>query len=176
MAMCGIIFTALTAVRPTEARLATWDEIDLKDDLWTIEAHRMKKKKAHVVPLTKQMKEVLRRMELVGGNEGYIFKSTRHKKPLSDAAVMSYIKDNDWTDTTTHGLRSSFAVYSAMQGTNPDLIGMCLSHQHQKGAVFEAYQRSTLVEDRRPIMEVWNNYLWPKHMFEEQGLFPHYEG
>ena len=38
-----LIFLAFTGVRSGEARLATWEEIDLDTATWTIPAHRMKK-------------------------------------------------------------------------------------------------------------------------------------
>ena len=48
-----LIFIALTGVRSGEGRRATWDEIDLDTDTWTIPAPRMKAiEKQHRVPLT----------------------------------------------------------------------------------------------------------------------------
>jgi integrase len=46
------LFQLYTAVRPSEAREAAWDEIDLKTQRWTIPEARMKMKKQHLVPLT----------------------------------------------------------------------------------------------------------------------------
>ena len=40
-------FQALTATRPSEARLAQWSEIDMRESLWTIPAGRMKAAEEH---------------------------------------------------------------------------------------------------------------------------------
>ena len=45
-------FLVLTAARGGEARLATWDEIDLKVREWRIPGQRMKTGREHVVPLS----------------------------------------------------------------------------------------------------------------------------
>ena len=47
------------AVRPSEALLATWDEIDLERALWVIPAARTKTDKEHVAPLSAVALEVL---------------------------------------------------------------------------------------------------------------------
>jgi integrase len=53
-------------VRPTEARLARWNEFDLQAGIWTIPASRMKRRKddaeGHVVPLSEQALALLREM------------------------------------------------------------------------------------------------------------------
>lgn len=45
-------FLILTACRTSEVLLARWDEIDEKENLWTIPAERMKAKRIHRVPLS----------------------------------------------------------------------------------------------------------------------------
>lgn len=42
-----LLFQLYTAVRPSEARLATWNEIDLEKGIWKIPANRMKNEKPH---------------------------------------------------------------------------------------------------------------------------------
>ena len=45
-------FIILTATRSGEARLATWDEIDLNNKVWIIPADRMKMEEEHRIPLS----------------------------------------------------------------------------------------------------------------------------
>jgi integrase len=47
-----LLFQLLTAVRPSEAREARWEEVDLEARRWLIPEKRMKMGKAHLVPLT----------------------------------------------------------------------------------------------------------------------------
>jgi integrase len=42
----------LTGFRSQEVRLATWEEFDLDQRLWTIPAEHMKRSRAHIVPLS----------------------------------------------------------------------------------------------------------------------------
>ena len=52
-------FLVLTAARSGEVRLATWDEIDATDHVWSIPAARMKMKRDHRAPLCGRAMEVL---------------------------------------------------------------------------------------------------------------------
>jgi integrase len=45
-------FAVLTAARSGEARGATWAEVDLKENVWTVAAERMKAGREHRVPLS----------------------------------------------------------------------------------------------------------------------------
>ena len=57
----------LTATRSAEARLATWDEIDLVAMVWTIPGRRMKAARPHRVPLCGRAVEVLWEAERLRG-------------------------------------------------------------------------------------------------------------
>ena len=50
--MACLLFIAATVARSGEARLATWDEIDLDAKTWTVSAERTKTSRMHVVPLS----------------------------------------------------------------------------------------------------------------------------
>ncbi|WP_122697995.1 tyrosine-type recombinase/integrase, partial [Pseudomonas viridiflava] len=55
----GLRLLALLAARPSEIREARWSEIDLNKKLWTIPAERMKRRREHVVPLSRQAVEAI---------------------------------------------------------------------------------------------------------------------
>jgi integrase len=57
-----IRFCLLTASRPSEAMGARWREIDFKAATWTVPPERMKKDKLHVVPLSHEALDLLRRL------------------------------------------------------------------------------------------------------------------
>jgi integrase len=50
---------ALLFPRPGELRLAKWREIDFVNALWSIPAERMKMRREHIVPLSKQAMKIL---------------------------------------------------------------------------------------------------------------------
>ena len=52
-------FLVWTACRSSEVRLATWDEVDLEPETWTVPANRMKAKRDHRVQLSRRALEML---------------------------------------------------------------------------------------------------------------------
>ena len=52
-------FLVLTAARSGEVRLATWEEIDLAGQVWTVPVLRMKAKREHRVPLSRRAAGIL---------------------------------------------------------------------------------------------------------------------
>lgn len=64
-------------VRPGELRHAEWSEVDLDEALWTIPAAKMKMRKAHAVPLSRQAVELFRSVQAASGPSGYVFPSIR---------------------------------------------------------------------------------------------------
>ena len=60
-------------------------------------------------------------------------------------------------DGTPHGMRSAFRSWCSDTGVPRDLAEMCLGHA-VKG-VEGAYQRSDMIDRRRPLMEDWAHHL-----------------
>ena len=79
----------LTGTRTAETIGARWDEI--KDGFWVIPATRMKAKREHVVPLSKQVLALLDDLPRVKGCP-YIFAGTRGGEPLSNQAMSELLK------------------------------------------------------------------------------------
>lgn len=50
----------LTGVRTIELRAAEWKEFDLDNALWEIPKERIKKRRSHLVPLSKQAINILK--------------------------------------------------------------------------------------------------------------------
>lgn len=148
-------FYMLTAVRVQNVTRMTWDEVD--GDVWHIPGERMKTGAPFRVPLSPQAKEVLSR---VGGKgEGYVFPSPQaYKKGLiSENAFTKWFRDNDWP-TTAHGWRSTFREWCVSEGIDDYLAEVCLQHEKRQKTV-AAYQREDRLEQRRPVMEAWSEFL-----------------
>jgi integrase len=63
-------------VRPGELRHAEWQEIDFEAALWTIPAGKMKMRKPHCMPLSRQALELFTGLRaIVGDRKGYVFPS-----------------------------------------------------------------------------------------------------
>ena len=142
----------LTACRTGEVIGARWSEI--KGDVWTIPASRMKAGVEHRVPLCKRAVEILRGLERHGDD---VFVS-RHGSRLTDTAVLRYLKDMGRNETV-HGFRSSFRDWAAEQTSFPhDVCEMALAHAI-KNKTEAAYKRTDLFEKRRKLMDPWASFL-----------------
>jgi integrase len=165
-------FGILTATRSSEVRLAEWSEIDFETKLWTIPAVRMKAKREHWVPLSHQAIKLLENLPRVEEDK-FIFVGTRDKRPLSDMTLSAVIRRfNDvkdgqtppWIDPSNdrevvpHGFRSTFRDWAAEVGHYPrELAEHALAHS-LPDKVEAAYQRGTMLERRRPMMQAWSDY------------------
>lgn len=154
-------FIALAACRTGEARFATWDEIDLKERIWSIPAGRMKMRRDHVVPITARMATILAEAKqqhaLAGGKNDYVFVNTKGVALSEMAGLMFMRRLPGYERFTVHGLRATFKGWAATQTDFPrELIEEQLAHQ--LGAVEQAYMRGSAVERRRPMMEAWSAF------------------
>lgn len=150
-------FQLLTMVRSTEARLATWDEIDLERKVWVIPADRMKCKREHKVQLSEQVISIISQAKELCGAGGYIFKSTKHKKALSVPVISELINRSSFKGVmTAHGLRSVASTILNEHEFNPDIIESMLAHS--VGGVRAIYNRSRHEERKRELYQWWADY------------------
>lgn len=156
---------ALFFVRPGEICQAEWGEIEWDAAVWRIPAHKMKMKRPHVVPLSRQALDVLRELQAVSGTNRWLFPSrwdkTRHESTgVLTAALrrMGY----DRATMTGHGFRAMAATTLSEQGWPSETIEHQLAHV-DKNQVRAAYQRSDLVEERRKMLQAWADWLDMQH-------------
>lgn len=157
VAQAAIVFCAMTASRKTEVAHAKWEEFDFETATWYVPPERRKdcKPYPHRVPLSKQVMELLQSFPRI--NE-YVFPSDRRLgRPLNTAAITTKICQRN-CGYTVHGFRSTFRDWCAENGV-PDTVAE-KSLMHSTGnAVVQAYQRSDLLELRRPVMQKWAEVL-----------------
>jgi integrase len=156
----------LCATRTTETLKATWQEIDLDNELWVIPANRMKGRKEHKIPLSKEAVAILARMREARISE-YVFPNLSNGKHLSQAGMSSVLKrlnkNGEWLDKqgrkiSAHGFRSTFRDYIADKTTfDGAMAEHALAHKIPDAAV-AAYQRSTMVDKRRVMMQQYSDY------------------
>jgi integrase len=143
-------FTVLTAARTGEVNKATWSEIDMQARLWTVPAERAKSRRAHAVPLSEAALELLAVLPRKGprlfpGCSGNAMPYVLRTTPGGEAV-------------TVHGFRSSFRDWAAETGIRQELAEAALAH-NDKTATEAAYNRTALVEQRRPVMQAWAKFI-----------------
>lgn len=155
---------AYTFVRPGELRHMEWSEIDLERAIWDIPAGKMKMKVSHFVPLCVQAVEILRQLQPLTGSGRYVFpcnRSQQGQRAMSENTInaalrrMGYEKD----EFTGHGFRAMARTILDEQLNFPVAhIEAQLAHA-VKDANGRAYNRTTFLDDRRKMMQVWADYL-----------------
>jgi len=156
-------FLILTAARTHNIMNAKWDQIDFKDELWTIQAIDMKVGNIHIVPLSKRCIQILHDLEQTKTCE-YIFegKSKKHGG-LSNNAMDKFLQQHlGYTNITVHGFRSSFKDWSSEITTHENKVSeMALAHTIGNKAE-AAYRRGKLIDKRRVMMSDWEAYCYLK--------------
>jgi integrase len=159
----AIELSMLTFVRPGELRKATWNEFDFDEKQWTIPAERMKMKRAHIVPLSKQAIKILmeQKEETDHLNTPYVFPSQiRPRDPMSDGTVNVALKKLGYKGRmNAHGFRAlARTAIREKLGYEPDVIEAQLAHK-AAGPLGEAYNRAQFLEQRTKMMQDWANYI-----------------
>ncbi|MCF4113400.1 MULTISPECIES: tyrosine-type recombinase/integrase [Dethiosulfovibrio] len=155
----ALLFQAYTFARPGELRKAEWIEFD--GATWKIPAEKMKMKRVHWVPLSRQTVEVLNKLKEISGKSRYLFPSIRSTvKPMSDATVLAALRRLGYTqeEMTGHGFRSMFSTIANEHGWPPDVIERQLAHV-QKNQVRAAYNHAEYILQRRELMQWWADWL-----------------
>lgn len=153
----GLEFLILTAARTGEVIGATWNEIDLDNEIWIVPGDRMKNGKEHRVPLSSASIEVLRRMESIAVSN-YVFPGGKNNRPLSNMAFLQLLKRMGHGDLTGHGFRSTFRDWVAERTNYPNEVAeMALAHT-VGDKVEAAYRRGDMFDKRRHLLDDWSGF------------------
>lgn len=154
----ALLWSAYTFCRPKEVRQAEWQEIDFERGLWIIPAEKMKMRREHRVPLSRQCLEVLKNQK--GFHEKWVFPSVRKGKCLSEAGVLSAIRSMGYEKDKmcAHGFRAMASTMLNELGYRPDIIEISLAHG-EENKVRAVYNRAEYMEERRKMMQEWADYL-----------------
>lgn len=156
-------------VRTSELTTTPWSEIDLENELWVIDWHRMKmgKKKInprkvnHHVFLPRQGWDLLRELHAITGNNTYLFPSQRRPtEPATNFGILAALKRMGYKgEMTGHGFRSlAMGVIKERLGYRHEVVDRQLSHA--SGDTYgEAYDRAVFLNERRVMMQAYADYL-----------------
>ena len=153
---------ALTFVRPGELRTAEWSEVDFDQALWTIPAAKMKMRRPHRVPLSRQALELLRGLHALTGTRGLVFPGAwDFKKPLSENTLNAALRRLGYARNvmTAHGFRAAASSMLNESGKwNADAVEAQLAHV-EGNAVRRAYARAEFWDERVRLMTWWADRL-----------------
>lgn len=156
----AIWLLCLTAVRTGELRGAEWAEFDLDAKAWTIPASRMKKRREHIVPLSSQAIEILRRLRELTGDGRFLFANRNDStKVMSENTILFVLYRIGYRGRMTgHGFRALFSSSANDHQQPADVVDACLAHV-VKDKTERAYNRALLLERRRRVMQWWGDHV-----------------
>lgn len=156
-------------VRPGELRHAEWSEVDLETGLWIIPAGKMKMRRPHQVPLSRQSVELFRQIHAITGPAGYVFPSIRTRtRPMSENTINAGLRRLGFAgdEMTAHGFRA-MASTLLNEARDPktkkhlwkaDAIERALAHG-ESDAVRGAYHRGQHWDERVEMAQWWSDHL-----------------
>ncbi len=148
--------------RPGELRQALWEEFDLDAAIWRIPAGRMKARRPHAIPLSRQVVAYLREVQEFSGPTGYVFPAFHTtRKPMSENTMNQAFRRMGFTgdEVTSHGLRTTASTLLNESGKwHPDAIERALAHG-DSDAVRGIYNRGHYLDERTAMMQWWSDHL-----------------
>jgi integrase len=156
-------FSAYTFQRPGEVRHAEWKEIAWDAAEWRLPAEKMKMKRLHIVPLSRQVLEILRQLKPVTGHGRFVFPSIHSPAgivPMSENTISAALRRLGYTreEMSPHGFRGMASSNLNEQGWPPDVIERQLAHV-EENAVRAAYNHAEYLPQRREMMQWWADWL-----------------
>ncbi|MGB4101010.1 MAG: tyrosine-type recombinase/integrase [Alphaproteobacteria bacterium] len=151
---------ALTFVRTGELIGAKWDEIDFDREEWHIPKERMKMRRPHIVPLSRQALATLKTLHTITGGKPCVFHSQRGKsKHISNGAVLMALRRMGYAGKMTgHGFRSLASTILNERGFAPDVIERQLAHE-DGDKIRSAYNRAEYLLERKKMMQSYADFL-----------------
>jgi integrase len=153
----ALLFQILTMTRPGEVRGAKQSEFNFEKKTWGISSERTKMRRYHMIPLSDQALEIVKRNWISIDGVELIFPSLNsNRKWLSENAFNSAIRRMGYTkdEVTAHGFRSTASTILNTRGHESDVIEAALAHQ-DKNVIRRTYNRATYWDQRVILMQNW---------------------
>nr|WP_281435350.1 site-specific integrase [Methylobacterium sp. SD274] len=159
----------LTGQRRSEVLEADWREFNLAASSWTIPRERAKNDRAHVVPLSPRVTEILDGLPRIGAKPLFVF-TTNGTTPFSGVskahdrlnrlAAAHMPEGEPLAPWRLHDIRRTFASGCARLGVSVHVVEKALNHTSGTfGGIVGVYQRHDFADERRRAMELWAGHL-----------------
>ena len=140
-----------------------WNEVDMDDRLIRIRGERMKMKKPHLVPMSKQVYNFFNELKKVNFDSEFVFPTPVKNKnqPITTAALLQAIRKQGIKKDvfTTHSFRSMASTrLNEMSGIMGDAVEMQLSHR-DADTIRDTYNHAQYLDARIDMMQKWSDYL-----------------
>ncbi|MBN3064383.1 integrase arm-type DNA-binding domain-containing protein [Pectobacterium aquaticum] len=171
-----INLSLLIFIRSSELRFARWPEIDFERALWTIPPERepipgvkfsergSKMHTPHLVPLSRQALEILKKIREVSGHCELVFIGDHSsRKPVSEGTVNKALQTMGYdtkTEVCGHGFRTMACSSLIESGLwSRDAVERQMSHQERNGVRAAYIHKAEHLDERRLMLQWWADYL-----------------
>lgn len=148
---------ALTAQRRTEVAAMKWSDVDLDAATWVLHAKETKSARAHLVPLSEPVVEILRGLPHLGkyvfthDGETHVAGYAKAKSRVDSFIAAAGGKIAPWT---LHDLRRTAATHMVRLGVLEEVVGRVLNHA-PKGVTAKVYALHTYAPEKRSALDRW---------------------
>lgn len=155
----GFYLLAYTFVRTNELRFMQWNEVDWQAKLWRIPAERMKMKRPHIVPLSRQALAILDQIKALNLSNKYVFFNISTKKPLSENAFLNALERMGYKGRMTgHGFRGLASTTLHERQYMHEAIELQLAHD-KENKISKAYNGAEHLPYRIKMMNEWADFV-----------------
>lgn len=151
----------LTFVRTSELRFARWQEfegLEGSDPIWRIPAERMKMRRAHLVPLSRQAVAILGQIRDLRLGSAYLFPANTKLGVISENTLLFALYRMGYRRrATVHGFRSLASTILNEAQFNRDWIEMQLAHADN--SVRGVYNAAEWLSGRLQMLQWWADFL-----------------
>ncbi|MBN3114975.1 integrase arm-type DNA-binding domain-containing protein [Pectobacterium brasiliense] len=181
-----INLSLLIFIRSSELRFARWPEIDFERALWTIPPERepipgvkfsergSKMHTPHLVPLSRQALEILKKIREVSGHCELVFIGDHSpRKPVSEGTVNKALQTMGYdtkTEVCGHGFRTMACSSLIESGLwSRDAVERQMSHQERNGVRAAYIHKAEHLDERKLMLQWWADFLDANR---ERGVSP----
>lgn len=150
-----------TFVRTVELRKAQWVEFDVDGSEWKIPPERMKKRRLHLVPLSRQAQALLNELRKITGAGDSLFPNFRRPDDVMSATTINRALEHMgyasglWTG---HDFRATASTLLHEMGYRPEVIELQLAHV-ETNKTKGAYNHAEYMTARREMMQAWADWI-----------------
>jgi len=149
----------LTGQRRSEVSTMRWS--DVTHDLWTIPREKVKKDRAHTVPLSRAAQAILDSLNQLPrfADDGFVFSTTGGNSASSNFCKVKRELDrlSGVTGWTIHDIRRTVRSKLAELGVPREVARKVLNHED--GKVDRIYNRHEYLAEKREALEKWERML-----------------
>ncbi len=154
----AIRFMAYTFVRTVEMRRGVWAEVKFDDALWVIPGDKMKKKRIHMVPLSRQAAAILAELQKITGAGENMFPNSRRPDDVMSATTINRAMEYLGVPFSGHDFRATASTHLHEMGWDSRLVEMQLAHA-ERNKTKAAYNHAQYLPERREMMQAWADWL-----------------